>query len=654
MNYKDFYKLLLNNRLISNIWEYVLALIEEEIKEKEHKNDYLIIFAILFSFVDDGNICVSLNKNILKNKFLSKSKAIREQLLELEDDKAKINKDFDLINETATTSVDNYLDEIKESNLSFIIGNNKIFNIEDNYLYIRKYNDARKSIISSISRLFSSSSNDALNFNYHDWLKKYSLSNEQEDIIKKGINHNLVVTGGPGTGKTTSILFLLIALLLKDINTNIHLCAPSGKASNRMKESILKGLNDLEDSEKNKHPEIVNKIENLKESTIHSLLEINSNTHAFSYNKYHQFEKSIFVIDEASMIDICLFSSLLDAIPTGARIFIMGDKNQLPSVEAGAVFAELISMPELEANNIVRLIESKRFLKGSEIYNLSIAVNDGLNLNIDDNKWLDYEQFEIKEVKKNNYPIYYFKNYKDDISESRIVQNVIYKWGSHFYKDLQNKCMDLDPSDLDNLTHIFNESEASKILTAENESVRGVKNINDIIKKLFIDKKLKTSVDNEYAGQIMMINKNNKSLDLYNGDSGLLVTFKNDPTLYFMLRKSTTLVSEEGKKIDKIFKLGDFTFYPFRLITRSEIDLAYAITIHKSQGSDYPSILVILPSRKGHPLLNRQIIYTAITRTRGNTYLLTNIDILNEAKDTVLTRDTNIATKKDKSIEQYL
>jgi exodeoxyribonuclease V alpha subunit len=140
----------------------------------------------------------------------------------------------------------------------------------------------------------------------------------------------------------------------------------------------------------------------------------------------------------------------------------------------------------------------------------------------------------------------------------------------------------------------------------------------------------------------MMINKNNKLLDLYNGDSGILVSFQNDDTLYFMVKKSTNIVRDEGKVNDKIFKIKDFTFYPLRLISTDEIDLAYAITIHKSQGSDYKNILVILPNVKGHPLLNRQIIYTAITRTKGNTYILSNNERLNESKDRVVIRDTNI------------
>ena len=134
----------------------------------------------------------------------------------------------------------------------------------------------------------------------------------------------------------------------------------------------------------------------------------------------------------------------------------------------------------------------------------------------------------------------------------------------------------------------------------------------------------------------------NKMLDLYNGDSGILVSFKDDDTLYFMVKKSTVLVNKDEKLKDKIFKIKDFTFYPLRLIAGKEIDLAYAITIHKSQGSDYKNILVILPNVKGHPLLNRQIIYTAITRTKGNTYILSNNDRLIEAKSRLIKRDTNV------------
>ncbi|MCR4561671.1 MAG: ATP-dependent RecD-like DNA helicase, partial [Bacilli bacterium] len=112
--------------------------------------------------------------------------------------------------------------------------------------------------------------------------------------------------------------------------------------------------------------------------------------------------------------------------------------------------------------------------------------------------------------------------------------------------------------------------------------------------------------------------------------------------LYFMVKKKSKVFTVDKKYDDRIFKLGDFLFYPIRLIATDEIDLAYAITIHKSQGSDYANILVILPSKSGHPLLNRQIVYTAITRTKGATYILSSPKLLEQAKGFVLKRDTNI------------
>ena len=144
-------------------------------------------------------------------------------------------------------------------------------------------------------------------------------------------------------------------------------------------------------------------------------------------------------------------------------------------------------------------------------------------------------------------------------------------------------------------------------------------------------------------GQLMMIYRNNDFLNLYNGDSGILVTFKNDNTVYFMVEKNNPRIEKEGKNDNSVFKIGNYTFYPITFIKQDEIDLAYSITIHKSQGSDYNNILVILPNKKGHPLLNRQIVYTAITRTKGNTYILSTKERLDEAKNNFIERDTNIA-----------
>lgn len=637
MNYKDCYLLLEKYNLLVPIWKYPLELIADQF-DSEFKNEYLIIFSIYFSLIDDGNTTVSLNKDILEKKWktkLDKNRIILE-------DKADFNKDeYDLLEKNTLEIIDNHLAKISLDNLPSLIGKNRFLYIDNGYLYLSKYYYARLGILSSLSRLFKKEENKINTFNYKDISNGITLSYCQEKAVIEGYNKSLIITGGPGTGKTTSILFLLINLLLENPSVDIYLTAPSGKAASRMQDSISNSLHFLTDDFKKLHEEIINKISKLGSSTIHKILGVDPSVNGFKYNKNHQFNNnSIFVIDEASMIDICLFNSLLEAIPTGSKVFIMGDKNQLPSVDVGAVFSDLLSKPSLK-DFIVELDVSKRFEKGSTIYLLAEAINSGATLPIKDTEWRNYKDFKIYNEYK-TYPIYYYSSDSEDASFKDKIRYIATIWGNEFYKELQKKSMDLDPENISMLNDVYNVSEFSKILCAENEGITGVKSINKLIKSLVIDIDLSKGLNNNYPGQIMMINKNNKNLDLSNGDSGILVTFKDDNTIYFMTKKDSKLISNNTKQVDKIFKLGDYIFYPLRLINNEEIDLAYAISIHKSQGSDYKNILVVLPNKKGHPLLNRQIVYTAVTRTKGATYIISNISRLNEAKDNVLLRDTNI------------
>ena len=637
MDYLLFFNLLNKNHFISLIWKDVLKLIKDDIKGDV--DQYLAVFTILFSLVDDGNIAMSIDKNKLLEKWNHKINSTQILMMELDDYQ---EEDFNVIREYSKSIIDNYLSRLNGDDLINLVGDNKIFQIDNDFIYIKKYNDARRSIMNSINFLFENSSKYNEDFNYKECGYKYNLSDGQESAVKKGINKNLIITGGPGTGKTTSILFLLLGLLTRNPHYDVKLAAPSGKASSRMKESIVSGLENISEDYKNKHQEICDKINNLEESTIHSLLGIDYDTHAFRYNSRRQFNvETIFIIDEASMIDICLFASLLEAIPQGARIFIMGDKNQLPSVEAGSVFSELLKNEKLK-ENIITLDESIRFKKGTKIYSLADSINNGYSLPISPDDWRDYKDFEVNPLDKTHCPIYYYQDSPDTKKNKEIIESIILKWGMNFYRDLQGNASNLAENDASRFNDLYYQSERAKILSAQNEGKIGVKSINQFVKNIFIDQKQLTASSNNYAGQTMMINKNNKFLDLYNGDSGITVMFKDDNQLYFMIKKTPKIPVFEGKRNDEIFKIGEYVFYPMRVIAKDDIDLAYAITIHKSQGSDYEQILVILPNKKGHPLLNRQIVYTAITRTKGNTYIISNIDRLNEAKDTVLTRDTNI------------
>ena len=664
MEYKNFYNLLFKYRMITPIWEYELKLIENEMNNSD-KDNYLILFSIYFSLIGKGNVGMSLDKEILSKKWNMELNDAK--ILAIDPDKYT-QEEIDVINgefmEISKVSADaySYLDKIKDL---IVLSKNKIFEIEDDYLYLRKYNHARKGIIKSIDRLFTGK-NPSASINLEDIYNKSDrfsgLSEKQEEAVKSGINNNLIITGGPGTGKTTVILFILYYLLQKDHDNNntfhnVYLAAASGKASSRMKESIINGLNNIKENDDTRP--IINKIkgitqddtgQEIEEFTIHRLLGIDFETGGFKYNKNNQFpNNSIFIIDEASMIDICLFNSLLEAIPDGSRVFILGDKDQLPSVEVGSVFADFVKWDKLiNDNHIITLDKSIRFREGTVIYKLAQAINNNENLpQITFNDIFNTNgecNFEIMDADNKTCPVYYYKN-ENCKEQKKNIEYVVKKWADKFYKDVQKDCTNITV-DIQALDKIFAYTENAKILCAENEGIRGVITLNKLIKNTIIKSNIKgenvISLSNQFAGQVMMINKNNKALNLYNGDTGILVTIADDDTLYFMVKKVMKRISHDGHKKDEIFKIGSYVFYPFRLISLSEIDLAYAITIHKSQGSDYNQILVILPTAEGHPLLNRQIVYTAITRTKGNTYILSNLDRLNEAKERLIERDTNI------------
>ena len=647
MEYLKYFDALIENRLITPIWRNIIILIEKELKDSNDKDDYLIIFIILFALIDDGNLCISLDENRLLEKWNNKLNGT--YILLSENNSLNIDL-FNYVKDKSYNVIHNSLGKINNVTLNEVVGSDKFFEIDDNWLYIKKNNTARKMIIESLDRLFSSSFINS-KFDYKSVVSKklpkpFLLTSGQENVVLNGLNKNLVITGGPGTGKTTSILFLLIGLMINNTYDEIYLLAPSGKAASRMKDSIKGGLSVLSDDFVNNNKAIADRIANLNRYTIHSFLGIDQNTNAFKHNSKNKFkENSIFIIDEASMIDACLFASLLSSIPDKSRVFIMGDKNQLPSVDAGAVFGDLIIKKSLKENgNISELGEAVRFKIGSPIYKLANEVNNE-NEVLSELPWKN--EFLTIQKNENNIsnPVYYYLNPLSDknISQKEIVLTAVKNFAIEYYKDLQDLCTNFEYKDKSELKNLFTDCvKRAEILTAENNGVRGVNEINNFIKNNFLDKSKVSSVDGYYPGELIIVNKNNKSLDLANGDSGVLMTFKDDPTLYFMIEKDSEIIKAEGKNDGKIFKLGGYLFYPFRLISKNEISNAYAITIHKSQGSDYKNILVILPDKKGHPLLNRQIVYTAITRTKGDTYILSNQDRIFDAKNTLIVRDTNI------------
>lgn len=655
MKNNQFLNNLVAYKFVEPIWEHLSNVILKPLVDNE---ELLKIFSLYFSFISSGSSCMPLDKDLLNkewNKMCDDNIILLLSGVEDNDERSNIEKTIEelrICGKNAIASADQL------SSLYNVVGNSKINNdslfiIDKDFLFARKYFVAKEGIKRSIKRLFIDyQDNNDFSFNVKDIWETASI--EQKEFIDKGINQNLILCGGPGTGKTTAVFYLLLGLLKVHSEYNVYLTAPSGKAASRIKESIDGEISSFKKAHPSeiKYLDEIEKLSRVNKYTIHKLLETDYTVNGFKYNEKRQFSSnSIFIIDESSMIDVCLFDSLLKAIPSGARVFILGDKHQLPSVECGAVLADLLQYDGLK-ERIIELTKSHRFVEGSDVYKLSMIVNSGNKLNDVDFK--SFDEFKIIErlkAKENetfaekqsrlqkSYPVFY---YQEKEGSKKSFVNIIEEWGEKFYANNEKICSSIKSLDEIELDKVYKNIDEARVLCSENKGSLGVNTINNIIKNKVI-KEIYTPVKNFYSGVPLMITENNKALDLDNGDTGIIISFEKDDSLFFLIEKSSKLYPNDSIKIeDKILKVGKFLLYPLRMLDLKKVIYAYAITIHKSQGSGYNNILVVLPKKSGHPLLNRQIIYTGITRTKGPTYIISNIDRMNEAIENISYRYTRI------------
>ena len=659
---KSFLEKLTQMNAISKVWLKVIDLLAS--LQPDISKEALGLFALYFSQLDDGNICIPLDESLFIQKWNNKWEGIllvEKKLQQKEDDAIFFEK---LIKEA--------LPQINAETLPELIGEEAkpfvIFSTEKDgsWLFAAKYFKAKVSIENRIKTLMQPKdiavSEEEIkklqaSFSAVTMTKKnkpINLNKEQAEAIIRGQKENLSITGGPGTGKTTVVCFLLWELLKNGsyFDYHIYLAAPSGKAQDRLKESLVSGLEDFIPDELQKHKKIFDKLNSIEAYTIHRLLSYNPATNNFRYNASNRFEdKSIFVIDEASMIDISLFSSLLQAIPDNARLFILGDKDQLPSVQAGAVLGELLAK---KTNSVTELVISNRFNEESQIGHLKNAMQNDKEVLPEKllslcswTKWKDDKNNSFC-ITENENPVTTFIPETKYAERKTQIEEILEEWTRAFYENLVTDVKDLQENfSQTKLDLLWEKGNTARILCAERKGLQGVQDINEKICKYIIkEKAIKlTSSDEYFSGQLLLVTKNHSMFCLYNGDSGIVIE-KNE-LKYLMIKKeakkdtSQTENSEMQKK--GIFREGHYLFYPLHLLPRESLEAAYAITIHKSQGSGYPAILVFLPEQAGHPLLNRQIAYTAITRTKGSTYIFADYETLENARKTVIQRDTLIS-----------
>ena len=599
-----------------------------------------------FSLLDDGNARVELDAAKFQKNWTKKWKGLillQESLRESGETGADVvdldqyESDFAKIIgdgiqaflkgglEKIVTVIKNVRD-IKDVDLVQITKPLVLTTDNGNFLYLTKHFIAKRDIEMTMGGLFSKEAEDFddSKFELYSGSNSFSLNKKQLEAVTRGAKgESLIVTGGPGTGKTTVVLYILWNLLKRKgkLDYSVYLAAPSGKAADRMRESLMNQLERIDAQEKNKYEQIYNKLADLESFTIHRLLKFSRSKGAFTFDKENKFpDKSIFVIDEASMIDIGLFAALLQAVPANAHIFILGDPYQLPSVDSGAVLGDIWQ----SADCTVHLVDSLRTKDHPEITKLAVEIKvvaeSGVESKIKPPEFSLHPALAGIIAPRNEVNFYELGTATEDAGKygkpAERIEKVVHEWLSRKTKNKETELSfydlpelatqiivdDDDSKQVDLCNKIWDLSLSRRMLSAERRGSQGVEQINKtacaLIRKQWKSKGHSLPDDSKYIpGQLLMITKNQEMFKLYNGDTGIVV-FK-DNTPYLMLKKD------------------GFVFYQLSLLASDALETAFAITIHKSQGSEYNEVTMFLPKQVGHPLLNNPILYTGITRAKS-------------------------------------
>ena len=469
---------------------------------------------VLHKLSDDGHVCYPYNQLCQKI----------QQMLEVE-------KPLVLKAVADSFSADRIVIEDSNETIQGFEENQKL-------VFLKKFYVCETGIVYNLQRLKKSSksvrkidSNKAI-----EWVKgkiKIRLAEKQAEAVKKSLEEKvLIITGGPGTGKTTIINAII--KILKKAGAKILLAAPTGRAAKRMSEATWE-----------------------RARTIHRMLDYSMKKAGFKKNNKNQLKCDVLIIDEASMIDTVLMHHLLKAVPRKATLILVGDVNQLPSVGPGNVLNDLIIS---EAFGIVTLDTIFRQAKKSLIVVNAHRINKGM--------------FPVvaNDNKKSNF---YFvqKEEPEDVLNTIIdlVQNRIpNKFGCDPVDDIQ-------------------------VLTPMHRGVVGASNLNHELQKILNSNKVMIQRGNrefKVSDKVMQI-KNNYDKHTYNGDIGRIMSIN------FIDQK--VMINFDGRDVE----------YDF--FSLDEIVHAYAVSVHKSQGSEYP--VVIIPVVIQHYiLLQRNLLYTAVTR----------------------------------------
>lgn len=618
--------------------------------------------AYCFKAIDEGATCLNLNEITWPDSFSTKNVV-----------EALIKSPYCNVSKNQKTTA-----EVQQNILPLQL---EISSSETPWLYLNKYWYAEKVIAEQIilrqtRNLTGETPSVELvskAIQSHDLLKigeKGCLSPMQVRalgaITQKGF---IVLTGGPGTGKTTTVARMIE--ILRQTNPekrlDIKLAAPTGKAANRLKESIQ---SEAPSSESNFYS-------NLEAVTLHKLLGARPGViENFKYDAKNKLSGDVFIIDEASMVPLLMFKKFLEAIPQDAKVIVIGDPDQLTSVEVGTVLADIVKgiqnharrdtsidlSESIKLDNTLKKLWEKTATSTEEQWpndhseTSFIQLHNGLVALTQGHRNEGGVSTLVKLIKDHDIQkaIELLKSDEKDITLiDSLNSNSSYKEELiQHYKDLSQKVGELYKQEKDDqipqeeldqqYATLLDEMNNLRLLCAKKRGTKAgtnsVQEWNALISKE-IEKdfgSIKSDIDayGERIGSVLVVRKNQSTLKIQNGDTGLLVK----------------RVTQEGRSSFKLVLPGKERG-TVRYVSRPQIEaaeLGYAISIHTSQGSEYKHALVMLTKEADSPLNLRELIYTGVSRAKQKVTVIGSEEVLEQG----LTRQVERASRLDELLDQ--
>lgn len=477
-----------------------------------------------------------------------------------------------------------------------------VINLDNRYLYLQKQHEMESRFLKAITRHLvqdhsPASQPDAILSLLNAQGGSFQLNPAQQQAVRLALSHSLaIISGGPGTGKTTTIVSIIRALLLASAQPlNIVLAAPTGRAANRIMESITASLTsqNLDPALRSRFPQSAH--------TLHKLLGISRFTQGLpTYHAGNPIPLDVLIVDEASMIDLKLMTWTLEALPPDCQLILVGDKDQLPSVDTGALLTDMIAGEQHQLRGrVVQLQGSQR--SNPAIINLAAAVNTG------------HPDSFLAQLAAPSVQIRYYSSAPEAVRFISRQYPVAQIQQQASFSVLFQPLVLQESESVQRILEVMAYFERFAVLCPTRHGPMGVSAINETCCR-------QAGGAMFFAGQPIMITRNDYDLELFNGDRGVLIGWADG--LRAVFRTSHGLVS-------------------YALSQLKSFSTAYAQTIHKSQGSEFDEVLILMPESIQR-MVSREILYTAITRARHTVHLSGSFDTFRQAITTKITRFSGI------------